>query len=134
ASARRRQRNRISLAARRRWTRRDRRGIGGCGRRGRRAGLLERVEIDEREIVREDRRQLARLRLREVALRLNDEEAGGHAGVEAFPLGVEPLVGQLAGRARRVDPPGVHLDFPPRVADLLDGARLGALETLLGLP
>src|SRR6266508_5884340 len=59
---------------------------------------------------------------------MNHEKARRHADVEPLALGVEPLFGQLARGARRVDAFCVHLDFPGRVANLLNRARLGALQ------
>ena len=95
-----------------------------------RAGLLQRLEVDERQVVRQHRAELVGLGLREVALRLDHEEARRHADLEALALGVEPLLGELARGAGRLDPLGVHLDLPRGVAHLLDRARLGALQPL----
>src|SRR5262245_44816352 len=121
---------------RRRRRKRDgrRRGRAAAGRHGSgRARLLQRVEVDEREIVREHGAELVLLRLRQVALGLNHEKARRHPDFQPLTLGVEPLLGELAGGAGRVDALRVHVDLPRRVANLLDGARLGALQPLLGL-
>src|SRR5438132_1840107 len=77
------------------------RGAGGCDR-PRAAGdrrELNRLEIDERPVVVENRAQLVIARLREVALRLEDEEVRRRAGRQLLLLGVEALRGELAGRA-----------------------------------
>src|SRR5215831_19815897 len=60
------------------------------------AGLLQRFEVDEREIVLEDGADLVRLGLRQVPLRLNHEEAGRQAHLESLLLRIEPLCGKLA--------------------------------------
>src|SRR5438132_6765597 len=123
--------------------------LAGCGR-SRRGGrrrsshriraalaawacLLQRLEVDKREIVREDSGHLVRFRLREIALRLDDEKARRHPDLESLSLGIEPLLRKLARRARRLDALAVHLDLPPGVADLLHCAGLGALQAILGL-
>src|SRR5436190_2971230 len=98
-----------------------------------RPGLLQRVEIDQREVVREDRAELVRPHLRQVALRLDDEEARRHADVEPLSLGIEPLFRELARRARRLDALAVHLHLPRGVADLLDRFRFLTLLALRGL-
>src|SRR5256885_4159990 len=67
------------------------------------------------------------------SLRLDDEEARRHADLVALPLRVEPLLGELARRARGLDPLRVHLDLRRRVAHLLNRARLGALQPLVRL-
>ena len=71
--------------------------------------------------------------MRQIALGLNDEEVRGQADFEALLLGIEPLLGERASGARRVDAFGVHVDLPAGVADLLNDSRLSALEPLLGL-
>src|SRR6476620_279731 len=80
------------------------------------ARLLQRLEIDQREIVGQYGGELVVLRLREIALRLDHQEARRHPDLEPLALGVEPLLGELVRRAGSLDALGVHLDLPPRIA------------------
>ena len=59
--------------------------------------------------------QLGALRLRQVALRLEDQKAGRHAGRELLLLGLEPLAGPARASARvACHPLRVRVDLPAR--------------------
>ena len=62
--------------------------------------LLHGLEGNHRELVVKERLQLAVAGNREIALRLNDQEAGGHADLEPSLLGVQALLGELACQGR----------------------------------
>src|SRR5215831_7387526 len=98
------------------------------GRLASRARLLQRLEVDERKIVGEDGVDLAGFGLREVALRLDHEEARRQPHLEALLFRVEPLLGELARRPRRRDALRIHVDLPARIAHLLNGASFAALQ------
>src|SRR5882724_10960563 len=86
--------------------------------------LLDRVELHKREIVSKHSRELICPGLREVPLRLNDEEARRHADLETLSFSIEPLFGQVAGRTGCFNSLRVHLDIPSRGPDLLNHAGL----------
>src|SRR5213078_1732361 len=64
-----------------RWSARPARLLSG------RTGFLQRLEVDERKIVGENRGEFVRLGLREIALRLDDEEARRQPHFKPLALG-----------------------------------------------
>src|SRR5688572_13546408 len=80
--------------------------------------LLHRFEVDARLDVVENRAQLVVACLGEVALRLEDEEAGRRAGGELPLFGVETALGELARRPRGLDALLVGEDLARRLAHL----------------
>ena len=65
--------------------------------------LLRGLVVDDRLQVVDDGLQLAVARLAQIALRLDDEEAAGHAGLELLLFRFEPLLGERARRAGGFD-------------------------------
>src|SRR5688572_25211772 len=80
--------------------------------------LLHCFEVDDRALVVEDRPDLVVARLREVALCLEHEEAGGRAGGELALLRLEPPLGELARDGGRFDPALIRQHLPSRLAHL----------------
>src|SRR5450759_5489713 len=75
------------------------------------------LEIHQRAVVVDRRVQLALLREREVALRLDQLEGRRETDREALVLGVEPLLRELARLARRLDALQIGVHLPPGLAD-----------------
>ena len=76
----------------------------------------------------DERLQLVVARLVQVALRLEHEEARGHAGLELLLLGFEAPFGQDPRRAGGFDALGVGLHLTRELADLRGDLQLLALQ------
>ena len=76
------------------------------------------LEPDHRELILQARLQLVVARDREIALRLDDEEARRHPDFEALLLRVEALFGELASELRGLDALTVLFEPKCRVAHL----------------
>ena len=92
-----------------------------------------RSNVDERLAVVGQRPQLGVLRVAQIALRLDDEEVGGHADFELALLGLEPLFGQLARGHRRLDALQVALHRERGVGDLGGDLQLERAQPRLRL-
>ena len=93
--------------------------------------LLDRLEIDDRAVVVENRAEFVVLRLREIPLGLEDEEAGRLAGGELLLLRLEPPLLQLARRLRARHALLVRRQRTRGVADLRGDLQLLILELRL---
>ena len=95
--------------------------------------MLRRFERDDRELIVEQCLELVVSRDREVALRLNDQEARRHPDLESTLLGVHALLGQLAAGFRRLDPLPVLLETKRRRAHFTNSEDFVAAQTSRGL-
>ena len=96
--------------------------------------LLHPLELDDGILVVEDGPQLAVAGGRQVALGLHDEEVRRCPELELALLGRQLLLGQLARRARRVDPLLDALDLNRRAGDLRGYLQLELQELGARLP
>ena len=102
----------------------DRRDSGSAA-----ASLLHAFVVDERLAVVEQGPQFGVLRVREIALRLDDEEVRGHAHFELALLGLESPLGQAARRMRRrLTALKIALDLQCGVGDLGGDLQLERAE------
>ena len=81
----------------------------------------------------EARLQLVVSRDREIALRLDHQEARRHSNFEALLFGVETLFGEFAAELRRVDPLAVLLDPQRRIPNLTHRDKLNIPQAGLRL-
>src|SRR4029077_2540843 len=94
---------------------------------------LDGFEVDERLVVVQDRLDLDHPRLRQIALKLRDEERRRHAGGEFLFLGVELLLLQLARGTRRLHALLVGVHVASGRSNLRGDDQLHVLELRLRL-